>query len=100
MISLTWNICRLLRISDVRLYSMIRFVLQRSLVSLQLQKDYLEERNIDKNIIMQTGVNKGKILFCAKCRRELFVFIWVKRKENEEDERRRKSYCEVIACNQ
>ena len=85
---ISWNICRLIRLSDFRFYSQLKFFLQRSIWSLQVQSDFIKERKIDT--IQQ---KKSKIHFCQSCKKELFVFIWVKRKEDGKEKRR--AFCQV-----
>ena len=85
---ISWNICRLIRLTDFRFYSQLKFFLQRSIWSLQVQSDFIKERKIDT--IQQ---KKSKIHFCQSCKKELFVFIWVKRKEDDKEKRR--AFCQV-----
>lgn len=99
MLYLSWNMARLIRLTDFRFYSMVKFCLQRSLWSLQVQLDFIKERKIDivhKKTIQNTN---SKIFYCHLCRRELYVFIWVRRKEENKDEtkEKRRSHCQV--CN-
>ena len=88
MMYISWNICRLIRLTDFRFYSQLKFFLQRSIWSLQVQSDFIKERKIDT--IQQ---KKSKIHFCQSCKKELFVFIWVKRKEDDKEKRR--AFCQV-----
>jgi len=90
MMYISWNICRLIRLTDFRFYSQLKFFLQRSIWSLQVQSDFIKERKIDT--IQQ---KKSKIHFCQSCKKELFVFIWVKRKEDDKEKRR--AFCQICA---
>jgi hypothetical protein len=94
---LSWNIARLLRLSDFRFYSMVKFGLQRSLWSLQVQFDFIKDRKID--IVHKKPIqnSNSKIFYCHLCRRELFIYIWVRRKEDNKDEtkEKRRSHCQV-----
>ena len=90
---ISWNICRLIRLTDFRFYSQLKFFLQRSIWSLQVQSDFIKERKIDT--IQQ---KKSKIHFCQSCKKELFVFIWVKRKEDDKEKRR--AFCQVRSAYQ
>ena len=99
MMSISWNICGLLRVSDFRFFSQLKFCLQRSIWSLQVQHDFIKERKIDvilhkENVSLQK--NKARIHFCHSCRKELFVFIWVKRKQEDSDAKeKRRAFCQV-----
>ena len=86
---ISWNVARLVRVSDFRFYSMLKFCLQRSLWSLQVQNDFIKDRKID-----MVQKKDSKIFYCHLCRRELFLYIWVRRKEDNNGQKRR-SHCQV-----
>lgn len=89
MMYISWNVARLVRVSDFRFYSMLKFYLQRSLWSLQVQNDFIKDRKID-----MVQKKDSKIFYCHLCRRELFLYIWVRRKEDNNGQKRR-SHCQV-----
>ena len=92
MFYLSWNLAKLIRLTDFRFYSMVKFCLQRSLWSLQVQLDFIKGRKID--IVQKTSIQD---FYCHLCRRELFIFIWVRRKQQNKDEtkEKRRSHCQV-----
>ena len=86
---ISWSVARLVRVSDFRFYSMLKFCLQRSLWSLQVQHDFIKERKIDTVL-----KRDQKVFYCHLCRRELFLYIWVRRKEDNNHQKRR-SHCQA-----
>ena len=89
---ISWKLCRMIRPGDFRLYSQLKFCLQRSIWSIQVQHDFINERKID---LLATAINT--IHYCQSCRRELFMFIWVRRKSDNEtkNDKKRRAYCQV-----
>ena len=97
MMYLSWSLARLIRLTDFRFYSMVKFCLQRSLWSLQVQIDFIKERKIDIVHKKISNSTNPKTFYCHLCRRELFLFIWVRRKGENKDEtkEKRRSHCQV-----
>ena len=91
MMYISWNLSRQLRITDFRFYSQLKFCLQRSIWSLQVQNDFIKDRKMD---VIQQKKTPPRINFCQSCKKELFVFIWVRRKEDDSKEKRR-AFCQV-----
>lgn len=91
MIHIGWSLARLIRVSDFRLYSQIKFFLQRSLWSVCSQDEFLRNQKID--IVSHRS---KKIFHCHDCQRELFLFIWVRRKVADKS-KQRQAYCQTCA---
>ena len=88
---ISWKLCRMIRPVDFRFYSQLKFCLQRSIWSIQVQHDFITERKID---LIATSIKK--IHYCQSCHRELFTFIWVRRKTNDDkNDKKRRAFCQV-----
>ena len=91
MMYISWKLCRMIRPVDFRFYSQLKFCLQRSIWSIQVQHDFITERKID---LIATSIKK--IHYCQSCHRELFTFIWVRRKTNDDkNDKKRRAFCQV-----
>lgn len=94
MLNISWKLSRLVRPADFRFYSQLKFCLQRSIWSIQVQHDFIKERKID---LIATNIKK--IHYCQSCHRELFTFVWVKRKTDDVNDKKRRAFCQVtIFC--
>ncbi|CBY38180.1 unnamed protein product [Oikopleura dioica] len=91
MFHISWSLARLVRVSDFRMYSQIKFFLQRSLWALSSQEEFLKNLKIDV-----VPYRSSKVAFCSDCRRELFLFIWVPRKSDTESNQRQ-AFCQTCA---
>ena len=90
MLNISWKLSRLVRPADFRFYSQLKFCLQRSIWSIQVQHDFIKERKID---LIATNIKK--IHYCQSCHRELFTFVWVKRKTDDINDKKRRAFCQV-----
>ncbi|XP_033842459.1 lysine-specific demethylase 6A [Periophthalmus magnuspinnatus] len=89
MIHLSWNLARNIKVSDHKLFEMIKYCLLRTLRQCQLQREHLE--GAGKELVWHGRTNNEPAHYCSICEVEVFNLLFVTTESNS-----RKTY--VVHC--
>ncbi|KAL4220760.1 Lysine-specific demethylase 6A [Mactra antiquata] len=81
MLHLVWNLARNIKVSDQKLYDLIKSTLMNSLRQIQFTMDYVESMNLD---VKWHGRAEGEAAhYCNVCEVEVFNILFVKEQDNK-----------------
>ena len=81
IIHLTWNLARNIKISDRRLFELIKYVLMQSLKQTQLTTNYIENCELDMKL-QQRQANEHAH-YCIDCECEVFNMLFVSEQDKK-----------------
>ena len=81
VIHLTWNLARNIKISDRRLFELIRYVLMQSLKQTQLSMNYVENCELDMKL--QPRQLNEHAHYCVDCECEVFNVLFVSEQDKK-----------------